>query len=123
MKKTTVILLLCTHLFATTELSQLFKIPELIAHYIEHREENSNLTFLDFLSLHYGKHGETQHQNLPFKIPNICATSAVYYFQSPIQFSFNYQVFPIKNPPINAYHNLFYSSYFLNTIWQPPRAA
>jgi len=66
---------------STTELHQLLKLPLLIAHYFHHRGDDSHITFLSFLKIHYT---DKQHPNdnddredneLPFKsIGNISHT-------------------------------------------------
>jgi len=41
------------HLLGNTELGELLKIPRLISHYQQHRCSVSNVSFLDFLVMHY----------------------------------------------------------------------
>ena len=57
---------------ANTSIGQLFKIPNLIEHYNEHKNEltTTSISFIDFLESHYSKNTENnleEHQNLPFK--------------------------------------------------------
>ena len=72
LKKLISILCLLVYFFATTEAKQLFKIPVIFQHYAEHREENRQLSLLDFLDMHY-MHGSPFDQDydrdmkLPFK--------------------------------------------------------
>jgi len=72
-KKTIVLTLGVLILNSTTEFHQLLKIPLLIQHYMHHRGENTSISFLEFLKIHYT---DTQHPNdnderedneLPFK--------------------------------------------------------
>ena len=56
-------------LFPKLEVAELAKIPQLIEHYYEHRQqEGTQFTFLDFLQMHYtAEHGKANcHHNLPF---------------------------------------------------------
>jgi hypothetical protein len=62
------------HLFSTTELGELLKLPVLVHHYFEHEEEHEHLSFIGFFKAHYaelhkaeGKHHNEDHQRLPFK--------------------------------------------------------
>lgn len=54
MRKILIIALITVHLFGNTELSQLFKIPSLIAHYFQHHRQDPAISFLKFLEMHYG---------------------------------------------------------------------
>lgn len=61
-------------LFATP-LQQLIKVPVLIEHYQEHKLRNGDLTFLDFMFMHYvsddGVHDDdNRDMQLPFKKSN-----------------------------------------------------
>jgi hypothetical protein len=111
--------------FSTTELYQLLKIPLLIQHFIEHREENKNITLTQFLYIHYGT-GDVKDSDydkdmkLPFKTHDNCVTaisnvylpSAKVSIQKPIQF------LP-KKSFIKKDHSLLTSH--LSNIWQPPK--
>jgi hypothetical protein len=51
---------------------QLIKIPTLLVHYVEHKEKDVSVSFLDFLSMHYGGTDLNDGDNdrdmqLPFK--------------------------------------------------------
>ena len=59
MKKTVLILLTIIHLTGNTEISQVFKFPNLISHYFEHCRINPRISFLQFLAMHYGGHDGT----------------------------------------------------------------
>jgi len=72
MRKAIAILLTSIYLFGTTEAYQALKLPLLIEHYIQHKQEDPQLTLLGFLKLHYS--GKTvfdadyqQDMRLPFK--------------------------------------------------------
>jgi len=72
MRKAIAILLTSIYLFGTTEAYQALKLPLLIEHYIQHKQEDPRLTLLGFLKLHYS--GKTvfdadyqQDMRLPFK--------------------------------------------------------
>jgi hypothetical protein len=55
-----------------TELKQFFKVPSLVQHFQEHKAKDENMSFADFLQMHY--HGSdmddsdnAKDQGLPFK--------------------------------------------------------
>jgi hypothetical protein len=72
-KKVLVLLLGVLILNGATELHQLLKLPFLIQHYVHHRDEDSRLSFIAFLQIHYTeKHhpndnDDRQDNELPFK--------------------------------------------------------
>lgn len=109
---------------AQSPLNQLLKFPILINHYLEHRQQNANLSFVDFIKAHYSD--KVVHDNdsdrdmqLPFKkciTPffvfviiqdkiNITVSTVIHGFVKPNQiFSSNWN-------PQNS----------LSVIWQPPK--
>jgi hypothetical protein len=111
---------------ANTELGQLFKLPVLIHHYLEHVELNKNESFADFLQIHYQKeinhpddvHGD--HQRLPFK------SADCHSIQTPVILPQTH--FEIADVSVHEEHfkEVFsyeesHSSTRLVNIWQPPR--
>lgn len=115
--------LIFLYISVSTHLVELVKIPMLYSHYLEHKEENKNLTFSDFISLHYSNdsgHSGNKHASLPFKTSKeISSISSVLKFESytlEINTFFDF----IFNPIVISYKSK-YSFQFLNAIWQPPR--
>ncbi len=53
LKRVISILFLSAYLFSFTELHQLLKIPVLIEHFHEHRQEENSISFWSFLRMHY----------------------------------------------------------------------
>ena len=129
MKKLISVSFLVLFISLNTELFQLFKLPTLVQHYLEHKQEDSKETFWHFLSQHYAnkinhshqdKHND--HERLPFKtddcsilhvslafIPSVQPTAP-----SPINFIEN------KNAISTVLPNYFGYS---GSIWQPPKIA
>lgn len=72
-KKVLVLLLGVLILNGATELHQLLKLPFLVQHYRHHRNEDSRLSFIAFLKIHYTeKHhpndnDDREDNELPFK--------------------------------------------------------
>lgn len=114
-------------LFSSTDLFQLFKLPQLVKHYQHHREENPQLTFTDFLTGHYihFDDNDADHEEdmkLPFKQSDFSA--AVFSVCVPVY----YQIKIVS--PVDAYRNNIpvisdrrFDSQFSASIWQPPKKA
>ncbi|SHE33134.1 hypothetical protein SAMN05444008_101167 [Cnuella takakiae] len=119
-------MLLFVQLSATTEFSQLFKLPVLWQHYQEHKEENKDVSFISYLTMHYlnGDAKDADYERdmqLPFKTgSNYQVSSVASILPAPIT---------ATEPPV-YYHlseivtsdDTFISSQFLSAIWQPPKA-
>jgi len=123
-KNFSILLILSIYLFSTTELIQLLKIPVLISHCIEHKNNNSKLTFVQFLNDHYNIPVKDNDRDTDEKLPfvkhvnflNITAISSTVSSEVPLMTS---SIFFEKKL-------LFYpDQYYLNTytchIWQPPK--
>ena len=70
MRKKLAILLISLHLLGNTEAGQVFKLPQLLEHYAQHKKQNHSLGFIDFFTMHYGGDDGThadddQDQQLP----------------------------------------------------------
>lgn len=126
MKKITAIFFLVVYIFSTTEAHQLFKLPVIFEHYAEHQQENSQITLLEFLDMHY-LHGSPKDKDygrdmqLPFKTTNDCVSSVLPAFvPTTLQFTLlppmevtTQKVFITKDP--------FILCSYLANIWQPPK--
>jgi len=72
-KKILVLTLGVLILNGATELHQLLKLPFLLQHYIHHRSEDTSLSFLAFLKIHYTDkqhpidNDDQEDKELPFK--------------------------------------------------------
>ncbi len=113
-------------MLASTELRELAKLGSFITHYYEHKEQNKELSLVNFIEIHYinspiKDNDFDKDMKLPFKTHN-CSSHAApeitffntfnYYIQEPIFF------FKASN---NFYNNLSLPSSYLSDIWQPPR--
>lgn len=125
MKKSVSIIFLLIYLFSATELSQLVKLPTLVEHFTEHKQQNENMSFWDFLCIHYaGKFSKDndyeKDMKLPFKSHD---SSQTFIF--------------VSNPPVTPFIHLISSNFkektfchydeqflitpYLSCIWQPPK--
>jgi hypothetical protein len=103
------------------------KLPLLIEHYEEHKEENKGLTFLGFLEMHYAQNTPQdgdydKDMKLPFKSTTTSNLASISFCAALPQY---------KQNPILYYRNdkqqfpdfsFTYSSAYLSTIWQPPKS-
>ncbi|WP_293892312.1 hypothetical protein [Flavobacterium sp.] len=129
MKKIIATSFLFIFLCANTEIGQLLKIPNLIEHYLEHRnhhDDNHSLSFFDFVKSHYNdnhKHSDTdkhdEHKNLPFKTINTHINTVIAFQNQPI-ISFTKPVNVGINYNVPDYRE-FYTSNDLACIWLPPK--
>ena len=119
-----IISLLFVYLYSTTEFNQLLKLSFLVEHFIEHKEENQSLSFLDFLKMHYlldsTKHADKEKDmKLPFKSGHACEQHSNFkvclsdHFSEWIVDHYFYlqKEFSIENDHFN-------SSAHLHSIWQ-----
>jgi hypothetical protein len=128
LKKLAAIFFLAVYLFATTDAYQLLKLPVVFQHFAEHRIENKNISFLEFLDMHY-MHGSPKDADydrdmqLPFKkaCPDCvsCIAAAVFVplttslsIEKPLVQILTQNYFPQDQLLLSAY---------LASIWQPPK--
>lgn len=123
MKRIIAFVLITIFLCVNTSIGQLLKIPNLIEHYIEHKNEltPTSISFVDFLELHYSKNADNtqeEHQDLPFKTFEIASTVFVLVNNA------NFQIQSIK-AEITTKQKFFYhqsfKSHLITTIWLPPK--
>lgn len=123
MKKILVILTLCCYFFSTTEFSQLLKIPVLITHFVEHKD-NDNMGFWEYMSHHYGGHEKDADWDIDMKLPFMQQSDLL---QLTVVTPKNIIAVPPKKIYISTKNKFsFYRDKFiplssLNAIWQPPK--
>lgn len=114
------------YLFATTELSQLVKLPVLLEHFVEHKAQDSSIALWGFLCMHYA-HGNVKDADhdkdmkLPFKSYDGCSSSNNIAY---IPKDFGLITKPAYNEStvFNTYTEKILTSAFLSCIWQPPKS-
>jgi hypothetical protein len=127
LKKRLSLFFLFLYLTSFTEFKEFFKLPLLVEHYFEHQESNKYLTLITFLALHYNEDNSKfpdfqKDMKLPFKSHENCVSNVIggYVPQSIFFIDFNLNQF-IENVSPSIFKELIYSSYFLSSIWQPPK--
>lgn len=118
------ILMLSLILLVQAPVQQLLKVYALVEHYYEHKEQNGNMDFIQFLTMHYAKGDvkDADHERdmqLPFKHPS--STSLIFTFFE----SRDITVAPLFVPPVSGTTSLyqcpFCLSRLLTAIWHPPK--
>lgn len=119
--------LLSLHLSSTTEIHELLKVPVLIEHFIEHRSKNQQLSFWDFIFLHYaqGKAKPADYDKdmkLPFKsIPEITCSVSMIALIPDVQSS-KINNFSCQGKQRVCRKDLIVADDFHVCIWQPPKS-
>ena len=128
MRKRIAILFLSIYLCSTTEVHELLKIPVVFQHFIEHQQEDPQISVVQFLQIHYlqGNVKDKDYERdmqLPFKTAGeFFASSATPFVPLNAQIDIQY---PDQDILINwSLHQPAYifSAYQVN-IWQPPKMA
>jgi hypothetical protein len=129
MRKIGVTFFLLIYLFSSTELAELLRLDVLFEHYAEHKEESSQISFSNFLYMHYIDHGIENGDNdkdsdLPF---HSNSHNEMVNFTVPILIPVNHYsisfVPVLKNDEKKSFYDVHDSmtSSFLSSIWQPPQ--
>lgn len=126
MRKRIAILFLSIYLCSTTEAHELLKIPVVFQHFIEHQQEDPQISAVQFLHKHYMR-GNVKDKDydrdmqLPFKTAGEFFTSSATPF-IPLNAHIDIQN---RDEPVQIIWSLqqptfIFSSYQVN-IWQPPK--
>ncbi len=127
MKRLAGILFISVYMLAFAELHQLLRIPFLVEHFNFHRQADPELSFAQFLNMHYMgpvivDDDFTQDQQLPFRDVD-CHTmigSAICSFE-PASFVIEPPVIP--SAEFNCYNEINKPRFATFDIFQPPRCA
>lgn len=129
MKRTVILFLVGFYLSVSTPLSEIWKLPILIEHYEEHKSKNQQLSFIDFLKLHYESdhlmghplnHDYEQDQRLPFIQMNlpmnfICVVEEINSFKQLLFFD------STQIQKIISNHDEPMGSDYIDSILHPPQ--
>ena len=125
MKKVVSISFLIVFLLANTELHEVLKLPFLHEHYLLHKQNERNQSFVTFLYMHYAsgqehEHQQNEHENLPLKTKD-----CIKYSPGIISFLLIPYV-RLQEAPYQSKQRIFFKKVFLSNgnqgnIWQPPQ--
>lgn len=117
------VLLLFLYVSVQSPLHEIIKLPTLVAHFIEHKEKDPNISFMDFIDDHYIKNTDSQdhfHKKLPFKDENHPLMIGFHYMNTE-----KWEQSPLAVKCIQTFSPLPYRSLSLgepNGVWQPPKS-
>ena len=110
--------------------TELGKLDQLLAHYLDHRSETPELSFTGFLKMHYGKayqghrsahdHGKLPGKDAPDHTHVIACGCSPLALPVSLAMEFRQPLFPSKRDLVPSEASLI-SSVFASCIWQPPR--
>lgn len=128
MRKFIAFTFIALYIFSSAEFFEMLKVPMLISHYNEHRQEDKALSLWGYLCLHYA-HGDVHDSDrekdmkLPYKNMDAsgCHVHLVYLPNHDIWSPNN--VFPEDPNVWNNYYNSSFISSDFSFIWQPPKIA
>jgi hypothetical protein len=122
-----VTLLLLESFLPAVEQSELSKLPYLFEHFTRHQREDHNMSFLEFLAMHYEnqKHHDQDHQNhhkLPFSNHNHQAHVELNFIALTMEPLATFSsLIPLRDIPTVRYVESVPSGMSI-TIWQPPKS-
>ena len=117
---------MCLYTFGATEAYQLLKLPILVQHFFQHKQEDKHLSFWAFLNMHYAEKtvidaDYQQDMQLPFKTndADICMSASIsfpapFFIFETISAPTVQQIFPTTNEQMYVYLNQ-------TDIFQPPK--
>jgi hypothetical protein len=124
MRKILAILLISIHLTGNTEVGQLFRLPQLVAHFFQHHRQDPSISFFDFVAMHYaGDDGTTADDDIDSQLP--CHNPN----HNTIAVAYSPMVKEIASIEVSVHETKVYNSRLLNgvtskhvlLILQPPR--
>lgn len=126
MKKWVTYLILVLYISTSTQLSQLYKLPVFISHFIEHSKDGNFFDEMKFFIVHhYGGHEMDEDwetdQKLPFMKIEIAHIDLS--VLPKISFQIPFITKEIIQTKTHFYRESQLHSHYLNSIWQPPKQA
>lgn len=127
MKKIAVIFLFGLYFLASTEAHQLLKVPMLVKHFMQHKKEDSKITLVAFLKMHYAQttifdDDYAQDMQLPFKVHSEDFCLSVMPTLPTPKFEMEIVSTPVVKQSIPLMNDVTYSFLSTQDIFQPPKA-
>lgn len=125
MKKIISISILAIYMLSCTEFDQLLRIPLLVVHFVEHKQESKDISFSEFMLIHYVQeysfNGDyEQDTNLPFKSVD-GSTIQVVAFITLLSPCLKAKPIYAEDKRFKPFEQLFIDNAYLSSIWQPPK--
>ena len=117
-------LIIFLYLTTSTQFSQLYKLPIFVSHFIEHAQSDDLIDeMVIFLVHHYGGHEVDEDWQTDQKLPFINIEIAnIDHSYSPLVIIKIPQIDKkVLHEPISSFNEDQIYSYYLNSIWQPPK--
>ena len=119
--------LLSIFLVSATELYQLVKLPLMVEHFKEHRQEDKDITLWAFLCMHYdyaAKPDEdyAKDMTLPFKANDSMIHATIADFVPTTFYISPAKTIYASSVQFVTFDEQHISSSFLSNIWQPPKS-
>jgi hypothetical protein len=127
LKKVFAISLLSVFLLSATEGYQLVKLPLMLEHFREHRQEDKDMTLWAFLCMHYdyaAKPDEdyAKDMTLPFKANDSMINATIADFIPTTHYISPARTLYASSVEFVTFDEQYISSSFLSNIWQPPKS-
>ncbi|WP_235126682.1 hypothetical protein [Dyadobacter sp. CY347] len=118
-------MLLAIVILDTTSLYQIMKAPSLIKHFLEHKSLDQNVSFVDFLSMHYwgedlNDNDDEKDMQLPFKKIEMHHVN-FFFVAHPERFTFVHHSQPIIKADYGPDKPQVAYSTTLGSLFRPPR--
>lgn len=124
LKKIISIAILFVYVITCTEFAQLLRVPILVSHFFEHKEEDEGISFGEFMLIHYvAEYGEDDYQqdtHLPFKAVD-GNTIQIIAFVPFLSSCLKAKPIYAKVQKYDPYVDGFIDNAYLSSIWQPPK--
>ena len=122
MNKLIAYFLISVFMCANTSIGQLLKVPNLIEHYNEHKNEltTDSISFIDYIVSHYSKNAENNHdhQDLPFKTLDNSSNVLFAFSLTTLQIQ---TIKPLISSKKKFFYNISFESNLIASIWLPPK--
>jgi hypothetical protein len=128
LKKITAILFLSFYLFSATGLNELFRINILVQHFYETQKNDSRVTFLSFLVMHYitddlNDKDKDRDKQLPFKSTETRLSNSSLIYIPGKQVLFAFQYFAVNKRKFLSAKDSFIITQSQSPVWHPPKNA
>jgi hypothetical protein len=119
-------LLLAFYMLSATAIHEMVKLPLLVEHYFDHSQEDQQIGFFQYLTLHYGIEDGTdkdaaEDSQLPFQASEYFSTISFVSVNPPVINQSIRFTESIADHDFLLSNDTFLPSPYLDRIWQPPR--